>query len=358
MIPYFVIFFICFNLAIFDISLNNKALKRLFLLFFGIIIVFFAGLRWETGTDWENYLAAFNNISNINFGESGYELFYEILVRISSQFSGNFTFFLFLTAIIIYSSSYFILTKFSPYPIFSLLLLLSYSLNSSGFGYRQDLAIAITLFSFYFISRSNFWLFFISVIVATFLHQSAIVFLPAYWVSKFNWNKKSIIIMLLISIGSYFLISKFQDIALLFSDSAAVKVLNYSEMSPEEKLMGNGDSIVILVRGLLNRLLLLIPPLLIINKWINRDQNLIQVFNLVLFSVFLFILLYPLGYVFLRFTRYYEIFHIILIPLSISFSSRKSKVLLITFYLAYCIFKFFFVITTDTGIYVPYKTIF
>ena len=49
---------------------------------FGDYNCFFARLRWETGTDWKNYLVAFNNIPNIKFGESGYEVFYEILVRL------------------------------------------------------------------------------------------------------------------------------------------------------------------------------------------------------------------------------------------------------------------------------------
>jgi hypothetical protein len=34
---------------------------------FGLQLFFFAGLRWETGTDWKNYLAAFNNIPNIKW---------------------------------------------------------------------------------------------------------------------------------------------------------------------------------------------------------------------------------------------------------------------------------------------------
>jgi hypothetical protein len=358
MIPYFFIFFTCFIFAILDLSVKNNAFKNGLLLVWGCIIIVFSGFRWETGTDWENYLAAFNNIPNLRLGESGYELFYEILIRISSQFSNEYTLVLFLTAIVIYSCTYFTLKKFSPYPIFSLLLLLSYSINSIGFGYRQDLAIALTFFSFLFIVKRQFFFFLTFIVVATLFHQSAIIFLPAYWIAKFAWNKKSVMILSLFGVLLYTLTLRIQHFALFYSDSAAIKILSYTEMTPEEKVMGDGDPLMILLRGFLNRFFLIIPPLLVILINRSKSKYVIEIFNIMLFSLVLFILLSPLGYVFLRFTRYYEIFHIILVPLVISLASPKTRVFLIAFYLVYCIFKFSFVLLTDKGIYVPYNTIF
>ncbi len=358
MIPYFIVFFICFLFTILDLFIINKSLKNIMIILYGIIIIFFAGLRWETGTDWENYLSAFNNVQNVNLGESGFEFLYELLLRFSSSLSNSYTLLLFLIAMTIFSLTLFPLKKYSPYPLFSLLLLLSYSINSSGFGYRQDLAISICFFSFFFVLRRKLFFFLFFVLLATFFHQSAIIFLPVYWVSKFVWNKKTIIYLTMFIIVFYFIISKIGYIAALYSESAAYKVSNYNEMSPDEKIMGQGDPLTVLLRGIFNRIVLLIPALIVFFKSKLYDQKFSYIFNIMFFGLVFYVLLSPLGYVFLRFTRYYEMFQILLIPLAIYFSKPKTKILLILFYLFYCVFKFVFVLISDDEVYVPYQTIF
>ena len=358
MIPYFVVFFICFLFTLFDLFVKNKTLKNGMILFFGGIFILFAGLRWETGTDWDNYLNAFNSIQNAEFGESGYEFFYELLLRFSMLLSSKYTLVTFLTAIIIFTLTTTTIKKYSPYPLFSLLLLLSYSINSIGFGYRQDLAISICFFSTYFILKRKLFLFFSLVLIATLFHQSAIIFFPAYWVSRFVWNKKTIIYLTILIIIFYFLISKIGYIASIYSQSAAYKVSNYNEMSQEESLMGNDNPITLLLRGIFNRILIIVPPVIVLLNNKTRNSYLLYIFNIMLFGFVLFILLSPLGYVFLRFTRYYEVYQIILIPLAIYFSKPKIRLFLISIYLVYCLFKFSFVLIFDKNVYVPYQTIF
>lgn len=358
MIPYFIVFFICFLFSLFDLFVKNNSLKNKMLLFFGLIFIFFAGLRWETGTDWDNYFDAFNSIENAEIGESGYEFFYELLLRFSMLLSNEYTLVTFLTAIIILVLTTNTIKKYSPYPLFSLLLLLSYSINSIGFGYRQDLAISFCFFSTYFILKRKLLLFCLLVLIAILFHQSAIIFLPAYWVSQFIWNKKTIIYLTLLIIIFYILFSQLASIASIYSQSAAYKVSNYSEMSQEESLMGNDSATTLLFRGLINRILIFLPPLLILFSTKTRNSNFMHIFNIMFFGLVLFILLSPLGYVFLRFTRYYELYQILLIPLAIYFSTPKFRYLLISFYILYCVFKFSYVLFSDNNIYVPYQTIF
>jgi len=361
MIPYFIVFFICFFFTLIDFSTTNKNVKSFLIVGFGLIIILFSGIRWETGTDWGNYISAFNNLENIQTGESGYELLYELLMRFSLSIQSSFSFFLFISAFLIFFLTSFTTLKFSTFPIFSILLLLSYSLNSSGFGYRQDLAIALTFFSFIFVVKRQLFLFLLFVLIASLFHQSAIIFVITYWIYNFNWSKKSIIFSLIVLLILTFLVIKIQDISYFYSDSAAEKVLKYGEMTPEEKLMSDGDPFVIIIRGLINRLFLIIPSLVIFYhyKFIQtlKLKNFIGIFNIVIFSIILFIVISPLGYVFLRFTRYFEIFHILLIPLSISICPKRYKYILIVLYIIYCVFKFSFVLFTDNQIYVPYKSI-
>jgi len=167
MIPYIIVFFICLLFSLLDFFVKSNILKYIMIFTFGIIIIVFAGIRWQIGTDWENYSTAFYTIQSIGFGKSGFEFFFELLLRTSIYFSGGFTLFLFLNAIIIFLSTSYTLIKYSPFPLFSLLLLLSYSFNSSGFGYRQDIAISICFFSAYFIFERKLLLFILSVFIAT-----------------------------------------------------------------------------------------------------------------------------------------------------------------------------------------------
>ena len=358
MIPYFIVFFICFIFTLFDLFVCNKSLKKIMIILFGIIIIFFAGIRWETGTDWENYLLAFNSIHNVDIGTSGYEYFYELLLLFSSTISERYSLVLFLIAIIIFSFTSFTLKKYSPYPLFSLLLLLSYSINSSGFGYRQDIAISICFFSIYFVLKRNLLFFLIFVFFASLFHQSAIIFIPAYWVIHFILRKINILYLLFIIIFLYLLISEISFLASLYSESAVSKLSIYNDMSPEEKLMGNENKFVVLFRGVLNRSFILIIPLFVIINNKNDTDLYLKIFNIVFFGLILFILFSPLGYVFLRFTRYFEIFHILLIPLTLNSFKSNQRLFLILFYLIYCTVKFTFVLYIDDDVYVPYQTVF
>lgn len=358
MIPYFIVFFICFLFTLTDFSTKSKNIKTLLIVGYGVLIVFFAGLRWETGTDWENYVFAFYVINNnSNIGNSGYELFYEIFVFLSSIIIKKYTFILFTTASTIYLLTVSSVKKYSPYPLFSFLLLLSYSINSSGFGYRQDLAIAITFFSLYYIINKKVYHFIILVIFATLFHQSAIIFLPAYWVANINWNRKKIVIFFFFLTIIYILSYSISDMASIYSDSAAMKVSAYTELDEEQRTMGKGDPIVLLIQGLSNRLVLFIPALFLFYK--NKENYIYKgILNLFFFGISLYVIFSPLGIVFLRFTRYFDIFHTILIPLAVYFSKGYTRFFLVLFYLIYCIVKFSFVLINDQNVYVPYKTVF
>jgi hypothetical protein len=357
MIPYFIVFLIGVLFAVLDLFAANKNLKIAMILTYGFIIIIFAGLRWETGTDWENYLTALTNVQNVDYGQSGYEFGYELLLRFASSLSNKYTLVLFITAIFIYSFTSGLLKKYSPYPLFSLLLLLSYSLNASGFGYRQDLAIALTFFSFHFIVEKKLIWYLFFIFLAIMFHQSAIIFLPAFWIARINWNKKSLFILISFIVLIKVLIWQLSQIVPIFSAMAASKVEIYSDLTPEEKNMNLGDPFLILFRGLLNRSILILPPLILMYK--KRDNLIFRgSFNLVLMGIVLFVIFHPLGAVFLRFTRYYDIFHIILISLMLSFSKANFKILLFILYLLYCVFKFSYVLITDDNVYVPYQTIF
>mgnify|MGYP000884149181 CR=1 FL=1 len=352
MIIYFIVLVIVLFLTFLDVSFGikkNTKLKKELVVLFGFFFILFAGLRWETGTDWENYNYFFNTIKQFPIGKTGFEFLFEILARIVQGIFVNYHFMLLFTAFIIITLTYNTVYKFSPYPILSIFLLYTYSLNSSGFGYRQDIAIAICFFSVLFIYQRRLIPFLVSITIAFFFHQSALIFLPAYWIFKIKWNIKFVILLVGASILMYLIFSKIEPLVNLFFGSSAYKLERYAT-----EFEGSTRGIII---SILNRVIIILIPLLIISTNKNKNTHFIKsIFNIILLGTIMYLILSPLGTVFTRLTRYYDIFQIVLLPCSLLLANKNEKLVYFSFILLYYIFKFVVVILTDPHLFVPYQS--
>lgn len=358
MTPYFLVYAIISMFAIFDFSIEQRKVKTLLMFLLGIFFICFAGFRWDVGTDWEQYLYFFNVVDLSSIGQAGHEFFYEILLRISRSIFDNYTAMLFLTACIIIYFTYSGIKKYSVYPILSILILYSYSINSSGFGYRQDIAIAIVFFAFRYIQQRKLKKFLVWIFIATLFHQTAIIFTCAYWVYNFKWNTKYFMILVISTILGYILMSKLDFIAGLYTQSAQGKFDYYMD-NKDETFGAGGDSATVLLRGISNRLFLLLIPLLVIfTRKDEKIEELKKIYNIFLFGLIFFVVFGSVAVVFLRFTRYFDIFQILVIPLTVKLSPPKHRFPLFILLILYLFVKFFLVIVNDNDTYVPYKTIF
>lgn len=358
MILYFVIFGLVLLLSLFDLGIKSQKNKGILILILSIIFILFASIRWEVGTDWDQYLWFFNIIDKADFGKAGHEFLYEVLLRIAKFLFGTYTGMLFLTAFIIISLTFRTIYKYSIYPILSILVLFAYSINASGFGYRQDIAIAITFFSFKFIYERKLIKFLVCILFATLFHQTAIIFTVAYWIYSIKWTRKYLILLIVSTVIGFFIMNKLDFIAGLYTQSAQGKLDYYLENKDET--FGGGDSpVLILIRGIANRFFLLFLPLLIIfTKKNEKVEELKKLYNIFLFGFLFFLVFGSVAVVFLRFTRYFDIFQILVIPLTVYLSPPKHRVALILLLLTYFSIKFSVVILNDKNIYVPYQTIF
>lgn len=357
MIPYFIIYSLVLFLSVFDFFMESKKIRGVLVFILGIIFICFAGFRWNVGTDWEQYLWFFDKVHLSDFGNSGHEFLYEILLRVSRYVFADYVGMLLLTAIIIVFFTFSSIGKYSVYPLFSILLLYAYSINSSGFGYRQDIAIAITFFSFRFIYRRKLIKFLISIVIATLFHQTAIIFIFAYWIYKVRWTRKYLIALIGAVLVGYFLMTKLSFIASLYTESAQVKLDYY--MDNKNETFGAGDSSTVLIRGIANRFFLLVLPLLVIFTCKNsRVEELKKLYNIFLFGFVFFIVFGSVAVVFLRFTRYFDIFQILVIPLTVYLSTPKHRFPLLMLLITYLSVKFGLLMINDKDIYVPYQTFF
>ena len=361
MIEYIFVLLFLIGLVLYDFSTHNSQNKKPLIYFFGFIMMLLAGLRWNTGTDWDNYLYYFEyQVRDSTLGESGFEYFYELYIRFFTFITNNYTWVLISTAFIIIFLTYKPILKFSPYPLFSLFLLYTYSFNSSGFGYRQDLAIAITTFSIIFVYNRKFLKFVFFVIIATFFHQSAIIFVFAYWIPFIKWNRKTIFLIIL---GVFFLglaFSNVTNLALAFSDTAHDKVEGYTTGSYEDSVGDTSNPYLVVIRGISNRLFLLVYIIILVKKYVHKEniKNVMFFLNLYLFGLILFLIASPIAVVFVRFTRYFDMYFILLIPLCLYYIPKRVRFNAVIILLFYTLIKFSLFLALDEKVFVPYKSIF
>ncbi|TLV00783.1 EpsG family protein [Dyadobacter luticola] len=355
MVIYFIIYLIFFAFTLGDLFLSRESKRPLLvpLILLGIMMIIFAGLRWETGTDWPNYLRYFRIIDKLELGKTQMEKGYELIVRIYKfTFGSNYTGFLFFNATILILITYLSVYRSSPYPIFSLFLLLSYSVVGSSFGVRQDLSICLILFSFTFIRDRALVKFIICVFLATLIHNSAVIFFPAYYLYNLKWNVlTAIFFLLVVASGFYWSSSIMQIFGGMISERKAEFYLELGMDNAEE----SGTS---LVKGLAGRILFLVTLIPFVNYSENGDKVFNGLFNLYVFSIILYAIFTPVGAVFSRLARPYEIFQILAIPFAYYGTNRFYKVALLVIIFTFSIYKFSSAIRNDPGILVPYKTIF
>ncbi len=352
---YFAVYLFFFLFSAWDLFIadRRKAIKISLMALLGITMVIFAGIRWETGTDWENYLYYFKIIDIRPIGGTAMEIGYEMLVRsFKLLISSNYTPFLFFCAIYIIVLTYFVLFKYSPFPLFSLFLLLSYSFVGSGFGVRQDLSIALTLIALIFVVERSLLKFLVVVLLASLIHNSAIVFIPAYWLYTFKWDT---IKVLSIVVFTLFCVLFSERIMSTFGTLiSARKVELYMTLGMETE----ANPYTTLIKGLLGRILFF-AILVGFVDYNNEDRKMFNgLFNLYVFGIIIFSIFSPISLIFGRLARYYDIYQILLLPLAYLYAKRIYKIIIFIVVSAFSLLKFTTALNGSDGTFIPYKTIF
>lgn len=228
--------FILFILSLFETSLKKE---KLFINILSLIILIYlviqVGFRWETGTDWNSYLNHFTNISLKNFTdatEGFYEVGYNIFVLTCKLISNNYSFFLVIHSLLFYILIFKSFKYFTP-NIF-LCLLLFYALNLGLLGSnRQLLALAIGFYSLRFLIKSWNFTFLLFIIIASFFHMSAILFLIYYFLkNKISLFKLLALFTIAATIGFLIMPKVFNlEFSFLPAGYTLMKLLTYLEKS-------------------------------------------------------------------------------------------------------------------------------
>lgn len=150
-------------------------------------LVFFAGLRYETGSDWAEYTRRFSEIHPIeDWFDSGplqfeFEVGFELMCAVIKSFGGTVQTLLFIVPLFNIVLTYLVLRRYSPFILISIFIFYCTLFINFNFAVlRQAMAFPIFFYSLrYLFSRSAFP-FFGSMILAGLFHYSVLPLMILY----------------------------------------------------------------------------------------------------------------------------------------------------------------------------------
>lgn len=147
-----------------------------------LLLVAHDGLRWAMGTDWPPYYNAF--LGNVESDQ--YEIGYQTLQNLVASCTQDYTIFLIIHAVLIYSLYFFWLKKFVPKGFFTALLIFYTAMIGLLGMNRQHIALALCLASCPFLIDKRYIIFLLINFFAITFHNSAIVFMLIAWLATRN----------------------------------------------------------------------------------------------------------------------------------------------------------------------------
>ena len=191
---YILLFVLLFTIIELNLGSNSKGLKvisnSLFFITF-VFLIFFVGLRYDTGFDYRNFEKLFYILRSEN-APTIIEPAFALLCNIV----GSFRTLLLVMSVLTFVPLYLAVKRYSPYRFFSLLLYLPILYQMAMGQMRQGVAISFLLLAFLFLANKEKRKFVFVVIIASLFHASALLAFAALFVpNKIKSNKLYFIIL-------------------------------------------------------------------------------------------------------------------------------------------------------------------
>ena len=349
------IYFIIFSfLVIFGtIECIYPDMKNKKYVFYSLFVVLwlFAALRWETGTDWLPYYKYFKQPSSTDLFEIGFKW----LNLATRAIFDSYTFFLLVFVGLYY---YFLQKAIRDTTPFIFVALLFFVAFTGVFPVRQSLAIVIVFCSYKTIVERKMWNFFAYVLLAALFHQTAIVFLPVYFIvnkrfsSGFLWVVfivASILSMLQMqNIVANFIVNNFEYPGAVWYE----KIQLYA--SYEYPPVPIKRHLVSIVNSLLFFTLFMAYRKKLSEKFLSYNVLL----NIYTIGLFLNRLFANESFGLKRIAAYFDFAMFILLSLIICSLSQRNRFVIFPLLAAYCVLRYYESFTTYWDLYFPYISIF
>lgn len=343
-------------LEIFRLPINGslKAYKIIYVLYL-IFFIILSSIRWETGTDWPTYYSYFTDYRQ-HYGQNYLEPLFNLLNYINAQYF-SYTFQLFQIALLSIIPIGFRYSKMSPYPLLTLFIWFSI-IFCHIFPVRQTISISIIVFCWKYIEEHNFRKYLIGVIVAGLFHYSSLIALPIYFIWHLNFRLRTLLSIIVISsLIGVIMDSVLQRIIAFVGGGIFEEKINYYLENASESFGSQFSPRQVLIRGIVNRLLIILIPLFLLNDKRN-NARLNALFNLSIYSYVLFVCTSPLSVALARLTIFSDMQQALLIPYLFTLKSKvSSKIIFLIILFIYFEYRFSGVIFNYKDLYIPYKSI-
>jgi hypothetical protein len=323
-----------------------------------VLFVIIGGFRYKVGADWDAYELLFNGVSSIeDIIKSREEKLFMISNFLIKLIFNSYSFFILTFFLISFSLKFYVIKLYSKDVFLSLIIyiygvLLIYDFN----GIRQGMAMSFIMLSIPYILDRSFMKFAFIIIIASFFHISAIVFLPFYFLSKITYsNKKLLFIIILCVLIAIPLRSVIQNSLLYQLFMANESFSHYSTYTDGDNYQINTSIISV---ALFQRLIIFIMFICAYDAMdINPDLK-ILLRNGYFLSIIIFLLLSFSEQFAARISFNYKLVEIIMVPAILSAISNKYvKILLLIFFLILSLVGTDRLISVPYGYLLPYKNL-
>lgn len=353
MIFYYVVFFTISLFAFGEINERRSGKKLALFYFANIFLYFLSFLRWETGTDWTSYITIYNQVEWDNMWIV--EPVFGSVNIISRTVFDNYSCNLWVLSSIMFYYQTKAIAKFSLFPLVSLMMLVGMQFGNVFFV-RQNIAVALSMISVYYIIKRKFILYILFSLLAIGFHFSAIVFLPAWWVFNLKLDKKKWLLYIIISSFSSFAFSPLLNyIGDLIGGGVYYRLIFYLEKDVEAN--PNMSVLTIIVKTIVNKSFFFIVGYYLYDLQFKGNGYLKNFFNLYCFGIIMFFLTAPISIHFSRAAWFYDIYQIILVPYLFAYLSlNKRKILFAMLFALLCVKLYLYIFSYEDS-FVPYKMV-
>lgn len=363
---YIIVFLILFVLAVLNVQMHDKLSSQLLSGVAAVLLIAVAGLRFETGGDWDDYaqlFAAFPSFSRLISNPSELllqpvEEGFVLLCAAIKALGGTVQHLFFVVAFINITLITCALPKYTKYPAVGLLCyfgLLFFNLEMIYI--RQATAVALCFFALQYIERRKILPYLLIILLACTFHRVAVLMIPLYFLLQAKIPTWIYIVVIaagaiLMAVGVPWIKTIFLTVAGWLGDNYAEK----AEVYTQEAMFATTRNIT--VGYVLNLAILVV--ILCFKKKIDVLPNGTIMLNMFALSLVLYYYCYELIEVSNRVRLFFFIGVIALLPMVLEvlplFIERLIGLLVIGLY-CFCFSRMIFLEKPQAAAYNPYQNV-
>ncbi len=335
---------------------NGKSLYRYLVICYFITLIFFSGLRWNTGTDWVAYHQYFLDHDNSMLK---FEVGYVWLTGIVSDLTNSYTLFLLVDATLALIPVWYVLRVENDGDPISLAVFFSYYFTINYLGSnRRIISMGLCFLALLALKKANRFIFILMCSLSFLFHRSSLIFLLAWPIYHLRPSKKMYFSLLLIAV-TLLVLNPFQYFLAHWGGPTGIVIL--------DKVVGYSDNNAVdpnINYGLQNAISILKRSVFLILVWwgwskqTGEDKAEYAGFlNLYVFSFVFYLIFTGTVELFKSLTLYFSIVELLLLPRALFCIKKKFRP--IAYFLFACVLlgQQYSALHSYWDLYVPYKSV-